>query len=160
MDLKEISLEKISLERYERLEEIWGDDRAKHQGDIYSRITKTISDNDPERLLRKIFELDIPGKLSVRHPDKIWLPFSLQKGTPKNLKAICDFIAQDKFGKNFLNLSFKYRGQGFIEFAKLDGTIHAYKASINREHYKIITCTSQKPRKGYFNQGLLDTKGL
>lgn len=155
MNLKHIIFEQTSLKYYRRLEEYWGDNRRKKEGENYARIVQTIQDDDPEHLLRTFFSLPITGTINVRHPDNVWLKFPLCDGEPENLAAVCDLIMKDKGSKNFLELVFLYRGHGYIEFARDGKNIYAYKISINKRQIELFNIIGEKPRRGLYTQGLL-----
>jgi|GEM_PF-6446901 len=155
MNLKQIVFEQTSLKYYEQLEEYWGDNRRKKEGDNYSRIIQTITDDDPEHLLRTFFSLPISGTINVRHPDNIWLKFPLCDGEPSNIGAVCELIMNDKGSKNFLEVVFLHRGHGYIEFAKQGNTLYAYKFSINKRQLKLFKLTGEKPASGFYTHGLL-----
>lgn len=155
MNLKHIIFEQTSLKYYRQLEEFWGDDRRKKEGENYARIIQTIQDNDPERLLRTFFSLPITGTINVRHPDNLWLKFPLCDGEPENLEAVCELIMKDKGSKNFLEIVFQYRGHGYIEFAKNKEDLYAYKININKRQLKLFSIIGEKPHSGFYTQGLL-----
>jgi hypothetical protein len=155
MNLKQIIFEQTSLKYYKQLEEYWGDDRRKKESENYARIIQTISDNDPEHLLRTFFSLPISGTINVRHPDNLWLKFPICDGEPENLSAVCDLIVQDKGSKNFLELVFLYRGHGYIEFAKQGNDIYAYKISVNKRQLELFNVNGKKPSDKFYTQGLL-----
>jgi len=155
MNLKQIVFEKTSLKYYRQLEEYWGDNRKKYENENYARIIKTITDEDPERLLRTFFSLPITGTINVRHPDNIWLKFPLCDGEPSNIEAVCELIMNDKGSKNFLEVVFLHRGHGFIEFAKQGKTLYAYKISINKKQLKLFGLLGEKPNAGLYTHGLL-----
>ncbi len=155
MNLKHIVFEQTSLKYYRQLEEYWGDNRRKKEGENYARIIQTITDDDPERLLRTFFSLPITGTINVRHPDNLWLKFPLCDGEPENLEAVCDFIMNDPGSKNFLEIVFLHRGHGYIEFAKDREKLYAYKININKRQLKLFSIIGEKPRNGLYTQGLL-----
>lgn len=155
MNLKQIIFEQTSLKYYKQLEEYWGDNRVKKDRENYARIIQTITDDDPEHLLRTFFSLPISGTINVRHPDNIWLKFPLCDGEPTNLGAVCEFIMNDPGSKNFLEVVFLYRGHGYIEFAKQEKTLYAYKFSINKRQHKLFSLCGKKPSEEFYTQGLL-----
>jgi hypothetical protein len=155
MNLKQIIFEQTSLRYYLQLEEFWGDNRRKKEDENYARIIQTITDDDPEHLLRTFFSLPISGTINVRHPDNLWLKFPICDGEPENLAAVCDLIMEDKGNKNFLELVFLYRGHGYIEFAKQEKTLYAYKISVNKRQLELFNINGEKPSDKFYTQGLL-----
>jgi len=155
MNLKQIIFEQTSIKYYRQLEEFWGDNRRKKEDENYARIIQTITDDDPEHLLRTFFSLPITGTINIRHPDNRWIKLPLCDGEPENLEEVCEHIMKDSGRKNFLEIVFLYRGHGYIEFAKDGKNIYAYKISINRRQLELFKTLGKKPADKFYTQGLL-----
>lgn len=127
MYTKEIELEEVTLEEFERMEEFWKIRVRKRDDTIYSKITKTIVEEDYERLLFFLLEHPYADELCVNNNGD-WVKRYTRFISESEVREIARIASRDRFKKNYLELKFKVRGVSHTErailgFAEFNGFI-------------------------------------
>ncbi len=159
MYTKQIDLEEVTLDEFERMEDFWGKRRKKNSIGILSKVSTPIIETSYEELIYKICLHPRASIISVNLRGT-WLKMPARDMEDEDFQRFAEIAANDRYKRNYLEVKLQKGSKdhrSVIGFTEWKGRIIGYELSLNADHEYMFRTSSSGPY--LYNNGLWVPEG-